>query len=204
MAFSTKTQAGFTLLELIIALTLASLVIMVAYTSTSLSIRAVKGSQAASEKLQELRVCQTILERSLASTVRGSVGVPNYFTGSREEMRFFTALPLEAHNLGGVYHWRILVGEGERGLLLLAVEQTKNVNWKRDPQGVEMRQILLENLTEVHLTYGHGADELESWDAKKARGLPDWVRITVTPKGRPPQSWLIPIHVSEFKSGQQP
>jgi general secretion pathway protein J len=203
MAIPGRSQAGFTLLELIIALTLASLVILVAYTSTSLSIRAVKGSQAASEKLQELRVCQTILERSLASAVRGSVGAQNYFTGNREDMRFFTALPLEAHNLGGIYHWRILMGEGEHGLLVLAVEQTKNVNWKRDPEGVEMRQILLENLTEVHFGYGRGADEVQSWDGKKERRLPDWVRITVTPKGRPPQSWLIPIHVSEFTPSQR-
>jgi general secretion pathway protein J len=202
MAIPDRPQAGFTLLELIIALTLASLVILVAYTSTSLSIRAVKGSQAASEKLQELRVCQTILERSLASAVKGSVGAQNYFLGTREDMRFFTALPLEAHNLGGIYHWRIFMGEGEKGQVV-AVEQTKNVNWKRDPEGVEMRQILLENLTEVHFGYGRGAEEVESWDGKKARGLPDWVRITVTPKGRPPQSWLIPIHVSEFNAGRR-
>ena len=195
--------AGFTLLELIVALSLTSLVTLVAYSAISLSIKAIKGSQAAADRLQELRVCQSIMERSLASTVNGSLKNPLYFVGDRQEMQFFTLVPLEAHNLGGIYHWRILMGQEEGGLGLLAVEQAKNVNWRRDPEGVELRQILIDGLTAMQFGYGRGADEFETWDSKKERALPDWVRMAVTQKGRPPQSWLIPIHVSEFKAVQR-
>jgi len=203
MAAPRNAAAGFTLLELIVALALTSLVSLVAYSAVSLSIKAIKGSQAAADRLQELRVCQTILERSLASAVKGSLKNPLYFVGDRQEMRFFTALPLEAHSLGGIYHWRILMGQDEKGQGLLAVEQAKNVNWRRDPESVEVRQILIDNLAGAQFGYGRGADEFETWDTKKERRLPDWVRITVTQKGRPSEAWLIPIHVAEYVSTQR-
>ena len=72
------------------------------------------------------------------------------------EMRFFTPVPLEAYNMGGIYHWRVLAGQDESDQLVLAVEQTKNVNWFRDPEGVEVRQILLGHLTSLRFTYGQG------------------------------------------------
>ena len=107
-------------------------------------------------------------------------------------MRFFTPVPLEAHNLGGFYHWRVLAGQGESDQLVLAVEQTKNVNWFRDPEGVEVRQIIMGNLTSLRFAYGQGDEEFETWDAVKAKALPDWVRVYLTQKGREPLVWFIP------------
>jgi len=192
-------QTGFTLLELMIAVSLTGLLSLVAYTSLNLSLKVVSRGQAAAERLQELRVGETILERSLTSAVKGSLGNPVYFIGERQQMRFFTLVPMEAHNLGGVYHWRVLLGEDEAHRGVLAVEQTKNVNWYRDPEGVEIRQIIMRDVTDLHFTYGTGTDEFETWDGKKAKTLPDWVRVHLTLKGQPSQVLEIPIHVAEFK-----
>ena len=105
-------SAGFTLLELMIALGLTSLLSLVAYTSLSLSLKAMRHGQAAAEQVQELRVAQTILARSLSSAVSGSLDKRHYFIGNAKEMRFFTPVPLEAYNMGGIYHWRVLAGHG--------------------------------------------------------------------------------------------
>jgi len=193
------TAAGFTLLELVIAMSLTSLLSLVAYSSLSLSLKAVSRGQVAAERLQELRVGETILVRSLSSALTGSLGNPIYFIGERQQMRFFTLVPLESHNLGGVYHWRLLLGENEARQGVLAVEQTKNVNWYRDPEGVEIRQIIIKEVSDLHFTYGTGKDEFETWDGKKAGTLPDWVKLHLTLKGQPPQELEIPIHVAEFK-----
>ena len=56
-------SAGFTLLELMIALGLTSLLSLVAYSALSLSLKAMQHGQAAAEQVQELRVAQTILAR---------------------------------------------------------------------------------------------------------------------------------------------
>ena len=191
--------AGFTLLELVIAMSLTSLLTVVAYSSLSLSLRVVGRGQDAVERLQEMRVGETILARSLCSAVLGSLGDPLYFIGERQEMRFFTLLPLEAHNLGGPYHWRLLLGEDEAHHGVLAVEQTKNVNWYVDPEGVEIRQIIIKDVTDLHFTYGAGKEEYETWNGKKVGILPDWVKVHLTLKGQPPQELEIPIHVAEFK-----
>jgi general secretion pathway protein J len=193
-------QAGFTLLEMMIALALTGLLSLVAYTSLALSLKALRHGQVAAEHLQELRVAQTILTRSLSSAVRGSLEHQRYFVGNPGEMRFFTPVPLEAYNLGGIYHWRVLAGQDESDQLVLAVEQTKNVNWFRDPEGVEVRQILVGHVSELRFAYGRGDREVETWDAAENNALPDWVRVYLTPKGREPVVLFIPIHVSDYHS----
>jgi general secretion pathway protein J len=191
-------SAGFTLLELMIALGLTSLLSLVAYSGLSLSLKAMRHGQVAAEHVQELRVAHTILARSLSSVVIGSLDKRRYFIGNATEMRFFTPVPLEAHNMGGIYHWRVLAGQNESGELVLAVEQTKNVNWFRDPEGVEVRQIIMGDLTSLRFTYGQGAEEYETWDAVKARDLPHWIRVYLTQKGQAPLVWFIHLHVSGF------
>ena len=195
----THEQTGFTLLELMIALALTSLLSLVAYTSLNLSLKVVGRGRVAAERLQEQRVGVAILERSLTSAVLGSLANQTYFIGERQQMRFFTLVPLEAHNLGGVYHWRLLLGEDEAHHGVLAVEQTRNVNWYRDPEGVEIREIILRDVTDLHFTYGTGSDEYETWDGKKVGNLPAWVKVHLTLKGQPPLELEIPIHVAEFK-----
>ncbi len=196
----TQGQTGFTLLELMIALALTSLLSVVAYSSLNLSLKAVGRGRVAADRLQEQRVGVAILERSLTSAVQGTLANKIYFIGERQQMRFFTLVPLEAHNLGGVYHWRLLLGEDEAYHGVLAVEQTKNVNWYLDPEGVEIRQIILKDVTDLHFTYGTGSDEYETWDGKKVGNLPAWVKVHLTLKGQPPLELEIPIHVAEFKT----
>jgi general secretion pathway protein J len=193
-------SAGFTLLELMIALGLTSVLSLVAYSALSLSLKAMQHGQAAAEQVQELRVAQTILARSLSSAVNGSFEKRFYFVGNATEMRFFTPVPLEAHNMGGIYHWRVLAGTDESDQLVLAVEQVKNVNWFRDPEGVEVRQIIIGNLTSVRFAYGEGAEEYQTWDGLKAKGLPHWIRVYLTQKGRAPLVWFIHLQVSGFRN----
>ena len=197
-------QAGFTLLELMVAIVLTGLLTLVAYGSLNLSLKVVRRGQTAAENLQELRVGQSILERSLSSALRGSLGNRIYFVGDPNQMRFFTLVPLEAHSSGGVYHWRVLLGQDDSGHGVLAVEQTKNVNWYRDPEGVEVRQIILHNLASCRFTYGRGSEEFETWEAKRDRGLPDWVKVKLTQGGYQPQVLIIPIHVSEYRTPEKP
>lgn len=192
------TAAGFTLLELILALALTGLLSLVVYTSLNVSIKGVQRSQVAAEQLQELRVAQTILERSLSSAVLGSLDNRVYFTGDPGQMRFFTLVPLEAHNLGGIYHWRVLSGQDKSGRVVLAVEQAKNINWHRDPEGVEIRQILIGGLAAIHFTYGRVGKEYDTWDANDVKMLPDWVKIRLTRENHQPVELVIPFHVTKY------
>ncbi|MFZ5453095.1 MAG: PulJ/GspJ family protein [Thermodesulfobacteriota bacterium] len=190
--------AGFTLLELMVALALVSLLCLVVFMSLNLSLKAVSRGQVAAENLQELRVGQSFLERSLSSAAGGIKELKEankYFWGEPQQIRFFTFVPLEAHNLGGLYHWRVLVGRDEAGQGVVAVEQTRSINWARDPEGVEIRQILLKNVISVRFFYGSNGKEYDHWDARRNGGPPQWVKVRLALGGQQPQEWLIPIHV---------
>jgi general secretion pathway protein J len=192
--------AGFTLLELMISLALVSLLSLVAFMSLNLSLKAVARGQTAAANLQELRVGQSFLERSLNSAAPGLKevrGAQVYFLGTPQEMRFFTFLPLQAYNLGGIFHWRVLVGRDAAGQGAIAVEQCKSLNWTRDPEKVELRQILLTNVTAVRFFYGQGGKEYDRWDANHQKELPQWVRVQLTLGNQQPTDWLIPIHVRD-------
>ena len=80
------------------------------------------------------------------------------------------------------------------------VEQTKNVNWFRDPAGVEVRQILLGQLASFRFTHGRDDEEYETWDRAKIRALPDWIRVYLTQKRREPLVWFILRHVSDSRN----
>jgi len=193
-------STGFTLLELMVALLLTSFLALMVYSAFSLSLRGVRRSQAAAEKMQELRVGQNLLQRSLSSAIPGTLDTRIYFVGDSQEMRFFTLLPLEAYNLGGAYHWRVILGQDEAGEGVLAVEETRNLNWRRDPEGVEIRQIVIHQVTGLRFVYGQGEEEFASWDGKSTMRLPEWVRVELNLKGLASQVLMIPIHVVETKS----
>ena len=196
-----RTAAGFTLLELMVALALVGLLSLVAFTALNVTIKAMGRGQAAIADLQELRVGMSFLARSLSSATSGMRGVKDYFWGEPQEMRFLTFLPLEAHNLGGVYHWRVLLGREEGERWVLAVEQCKSVNWSRDPGGVEIRQILLHNLTTCRFFYAKDGKEYDNWDGKRQGGLPEWVRVQATLGNQEIQDWVIPINVRKVETG---
>jgi hypothetical protein len=135
--------------------------------------------------------------------VRGTLGNRTYFVGEGTQMSFFTLVPLEAHSPGGIYHWRVLLGQDEAGRGVLTVEQTRNVNWYRDPEGVEVRQIILHDLASVRFAYGHGEEEVLTWEAKRDGGLPHWVKVYLHQLGHEPELLMIPIHVSEYKAPEK-
>ena len=99
-----------------------------------------------------------------------------------------------------ILYWRVLAGRDESDQLVLAVEQTKNINWFRDPEGVEVREILIGNLASLRFTYGQGAEEFQTWDAVKAKGLPQWIRVYLTQKGQAPLVWFIHLHASDSRN----
>jgi len=219
-----KGAAGFTLLELLLALVLLSLLTLTAYSSFNLSLIGVRKGQEDAALSQELRVGMSIVERSLSSAVLGlqakeqkraaaglvapdlpsaqgpAAAAPEtqvLFVGNPQEIKFLTPIPLEAHNLGGLYHWRVMSGTDRTGAPCLVVEQAKIVNWLRDPEGVEVRLIVIKNLTSLKFTYGRDEEEFFTWDGVRQGRLPEWVRVKLSLAGKGDKEWIIPLHVNK-------
>ena len=88
------------------------------------------------------------------------------------------------------------MGRDEAGQGVIAVEQTRSINWARDPEGVEIRQILLKNVASVHFFYGRDGKAYDHWDARKNGGLPQFVKVQLALGGQKTQEWIIPINAA--------
>ena len=196
-------SAGFTLLELVLALILVGLLSLVSYGTLNLCLKGARHGEAATANLQQLRVARQYLERSIGSALprlKGKGPWP-YFDGETQELKFLTPVPLQAHQLGGIYHLRVFTAPDDQGVNGLAVEEVKSPVWMDDPQKIETRLFLIRGLGSLRFTYLAGAEEFNSWHADRQKSMPDRVRIQLSLSDQKPLEWLIPIRVVETAEG---
>jgi len=191
--------AGFTLLELLLALVLVGLLGLATYGLLHLVIRGARHGEAALATLQQLRLARHYLERSLGSALPQMQGPGEwpYFVGEAQEVKFLTPVPLQAHIPGGLYHLRVFAAVDDKGRDCLAVEEIKAVTWLQEPNRTETRHFLLTGITSLRFTYLVGREEFSTWHADTQKVLPEKVRVEVAMADRRPHQWLIPLRIME-------
>jgi prepilin-type N-terminal cleavage/methylation domain-containing protein len=201
--FGEYPDSGFTLLELLLAIFLLSFLGIAVFTGINLAIKAYRSQMDNFTRVQQVRLAWRYLERSLSSAGDHlqTEGPWPYFVGEEQEIRFLTPLPLEAHNLGGYYYWRVWVGRGEDGSGSLVVDESKAVFWEKDPQ-VQTRQVLLRGIRSWQFLYNDSGKEYTRWDGRRLKGLPQTVRVRFSLGNNAPQEWLIPLHTAVLTSGR--
>ena len=197
-------DSGFTLLELLLAILLLSFLGFAVFTGINLCIKAYRSHVGDFTKMQELRVAWRYFERSLSSAgdQLKTEGPWPYFVGKEQEIRFITPIPLEAHNLGGFYYWRVWVGKGEDGWGSLLVDESKIVQWQDNPK-VETRQVLLHGIRDWQFLFSAKGKEYNQWDSRRLKGLPQTVKVRFNREDNAPQEWLIPIHAAVLSADNE-
>jgi general secretion pathway protein J len=209
-AHARGSAAGFTLVELTIALVLLSLIAAVMFGSLSFAGRSWDAGEAKAMQVSEMRQAEEFLRGQLSSQfplrAKKALEFPLRFAGARDEIRFAAALPARVAE-GGVYYFRLaVVREGDRSRLV----QERVIP---DPAGTDEpdfrdagRSVLAEGIAEIRISYfgrDAGANDADAptwrdrWDDKQR--LPQLVRIDVVPeKGLPwPPLVVEPRHAPE-------
>jgi general secretion pathway protein J len=193
---------GFTLLELIIALSLLALMAAVLVGSVSLSARSWDGGEAKAVEISEMRQTQQFLREQISALypqrVRKAVDLPLMFVGDRDEIRYAATLPPRVIG-GGVYFFRLALARdanaGELVLERLVPEPDAAVLPAFD---TPERSILARGIAELRIGYfgrepnAVATDEPrwhDRWD--DTQRLPDLVRIDVKPERGPPWPTLV-------------
>lgn len=200
---------GFTLLELVVALTLLALMSAVLFGALGFAGRSWEGGEAKAEASGSMRLAEGFLRGQLEAMhplrMRKVVEFPLLFAGEREEMRFAAPLPARISG-GGIWYYRlVLVRDGDRSRLTL--ERTiPDVDAAAPPEfDAADRSILAEDIKELRIGY-YGRDPgaaatmaptwRERWDDRQrlplllridvvpARGLP-WPPLLVAPRQAP-------------------
>ena len=182
---SRSASAGFTLLEMILALVIFGMIAALVYSAFYFGHRAVTSGERAADESQRMRLVEELMGRQIRSAVYYFAKHDDeqiaFFLGAADGMSFVTSAPQSHGGTGlAVVTYRLLQGR-------LVVEERTNFTPDElyDPPAnarVE-RAVLLEGFSSFQLEYLPREEvELEwakNWDARDEDSLPAAVRVTV-------------------------
>jgi prepilin-type N-terminal cleavage/methylation domain-containing protein len=184
---------GFTLLELLLAMTALALVAAICYGAFHLGVRAVERGEVAVVSAQRLRVASDVLVRQIKSTVPSYAARDKegnaypFFQGTETSMTFITASRLEGG--GGLARVVYQVVDDPPRLVVRESASFSHDSLRRDSgdKPGEQSAVLLEGFRHLSFNYmalSDGTEEgdaewLKEWDAQDLEALPAAIRIVV-------------------------
>jgi type II secretion system protein J len=202
-----RTCRGFTFLELIISLTIFSLVAVIAYATLNLGARAADRGEARTVENQRSRAAIALIARHVKSAYPLALQADGetfvYFYGDPDEISFISAggRP-ESGGLEKITYF-LRERQGQRGLWVRTSAPALPADLLEDREGglVQEAQVLpeVESLTWEYLGKDQDREEWrESWSGKEERKLPLAIRLSWKAQlGELPYEWQmeIPLHV---------
>lgn len=182
---SRRGEAGFTLLEMVLALVIFGMIAAIVYSAFYFGHRAVVSGERAADENQRIRLAEELIGRQVRSTVyawakHDEENVP-YFLGAADGMTFVTSAPQSRGGTGlAVVTYRFVDGK-------LVMEERSNFrpdDLYSPPSDAHVeRAVLLEGFTSFRFDY-LPADErdlgwVDKWDARDEDTLPGVVRLTI-------------------------
>lgn len=179
---------GFTLLEILIAVTLLALLVTLAFGALRTAIRTTRSGEALVERTDQVRVVQEFLRRQLSHAMPlpferlEDSGENRVFVADRDELRFVAPMPGYLARGGPHVQWLRIVDEG-RGRRLEFDHAQLNGYDPDDPKGDSTREpvVLIEGFREGRFEFRalDEEGELAEWsgDWEDPQRLPLLVRL---------------------------
>jgi len=199
-----SSNPGFTLIEVVLALTIFALMGAILYGALSLGQKAVERSQLSFEKNQQLRAFADLMGSYVRSShpYRATPQDPViFYQGEEEQLSFVSASSLA---LGGRGMALVRVswqgGEGGEGSLTLSEELPVRIGEEGGAGGQRNNVVLREGIKQLRFTYldpqSDGEQWEERWDAAERKMLPRAVRLSYRTDAGKEVRWTFPIMVS--------
>jgi len=182
-------RAGFTLLELLVSITLMGLVLVVLYSGLRLGLNSWEGGEQRAEATNRLRLAQEFLRRQLTQSmttyqVNDRQERVVVFAGQADGVEFVAPM-LAQLGMGGLYRVRIIATDGQL-----------RIRWRpylpADPEaGPERETVLLDGVSKVEWAYFGSEDQQPDsprrWSANwtNTQQRPQLVRLNLRLGGAP-------------------
>lgn len=171
---------GFTLIEIVLAVSILAVVVLLATSALRVGLRAWEAGQRRVDLQQESRALVELVSEALAGAYpyQGRLGLSPQrvvlFEGEADEVRFVTnAPPLVLEAPTAPFHAVILGRKGSDGLRLV-----ERVVPAEEPFAAGPEHVLSRSVARFSLAYRDEAGTWqERWDGKEAGGLPSAVRV---------------------------
>lgn len=201
---------GFTLIEMLLALTLLAAMMVMVYTGLNLGVRAWNAGDAHVTEASHLRIVQGFLRRELAQVFpvrwRGIAESKIAFEGAKTELKFVTALNLDAGLHDGGLQWaRLALAEDEegRGRALYLFREPFDIQAK-DFGGLDKAKPvrLMGGLEGIEISYFGSDNDVNdpAWSSEwtSALRMPRLIRIHFnTGRGRPLPDLVVATQLGE-------
>lgn len=184
---------GFTLLELLISITMIGLIALIITGAFRLGSRTVDSGEKRIESLERLRNSITILESQLMSEI--PLGFEEdgnrryYFQGTKDSVQFSTTYSIWG-NQNGYVLTSLMVGADSNGKMYLKVKESPLIG------GIEAEAILFEGFDEIYFEYFYKDPTAEegNWISEWTdyEHIPDKVRVGLI-KEKKDFSMILPL-----------
>jgi len=173
-------EHGFTLLELMIAITLLVMIVAIMMGALRLASRSVEAGERKTENQERLRAAATFMDAQIQSQLPLTSGTEQgksyYFRGDNKTLRMATGYSIWGAGKGSVIvDYRVEAGDGGRQTLY-ASEQTPGIEARREAR-------LFTDASEISFEYytKDPADEAGQWSEQWTGGttLPGAIRLHV-------------------------
>jgi general secretion pathway protein J len=185
---------GFTLLELLISLTIVAMIVVIMFGAFRIGIRAWEKGEKDVDIRQKQRIVLDLIKRQLASTcvtdARNTEQQPILFKGDNKSIEFVSHIPLTPGGLPGLVYVKYAVAhkEGDDRDRLAFYERSVALPDKKtgagEPDEADFSELLSGMKSIVFEYLKSRPDEKESpwqesWDPAIEKGIPRAIRITL-------------------------
>lgn len=181
---SNRLSPGYTLVELLVALTLFGLIALLMSGTFRFGARAWDAGAREIDRIGQVEAVQTLLRRELSQVrlliLKTAAAEPKaVFVGESAELRFAAPLSVR-HRNGGLYIFRLGLG-GDTSSDLMVGWQIYRPDASLGDTSLQEQVVLLREVADIQLSYFGGLrDDIEprwhsEWDG--ADGLPDLIRV---------------------------
>jgi general secretion pathway protein J len=189
-------SSGFTLLEVIVTLTILGFVLLMVSGTFRLGLSSWEKGDDVKEDYQKIRMVSQLVSRQIKSLVpykiRTEKAEGNYlaFDGKAHSLRFVSALPIKARRPEGFVYvvYQFKEEGGKKGRFVLYEQRALNRDFFEDDLKEDTAVTLFGGVSQVRFEYYREADKekgrteewVEEWNAKDEKELPKALRMTIT------------------------
>jgi len=204
-----RSESGFTLLELMISLTLLAVMLVMAYSVFATALSSVPRGEDAAARSARMRAATSLLARQVRSIVAYPVegeeeSTPCYFWGDPYSFGFITAAP--QHNGGEGLGWVTYWSDGSSFWMAERIIFSASAMSGDTPEPTSEIK-LLDGLSGARFQYlrldGTDSEWRDSWDPFEEQTLPGAIRITLNGLGVGDSYWIqeIPVMLVAYGLG---
>ncbi len=205
---------GFTLVELLVSVTLLGLISLVLFGGLRFGTRAWEAGNASAERFAELEVVQSLLRRQIAQATlpkSSDKSAPDVaaFVGEPDRIRF-VAPGFSRAGIGGLYRFELALRDAEAGQKLelswRLYRPDEAAEFDREPNETSGRRALLEGIEQAAFDYygslepTRSAEWHDRWD--EAARLPSLVSLKIAFAEGDPRSWPDLLITPRLAGGQ--